>query len=130
MRSKNSLLRLHRFRFEEKRRQVSEIEFMIADFQRKFEDIDLQIKAEEERTGISDPSHFNYSMTAKSLVTRRENLVKSMDELKEQLVIAKAEAEETEADLRKVELLAEKEGLIQPAVPEVPGHDAGDYIGS
>ena len=78
MRSKDTLLRLHRFRYDEKRRQVGEIEAMIADFRRKQDDLDLQIQAEEERSGVSDPEHFNYSMTAKALRGRRDNLLRSI----------------------------------------------------
>ena len=66
MRSRDTLLRLHRFRTEEKRRQVGDIDGMIADLMRKHDDLDSQIKAEEQRTGVVDPNHFNYSLAAKS----------------------------------------------------------------
>ncbi len=112
MRSKDTLLRLHRFRFEEKRRQVTEIEMMIADFKRKQDDLELQINAEEERSGVTDPNHFKYSMTAKSIRGRRDNLLKSIEELDAQLGAAREQAEAEEAELRKVELMAEKEGNI------------------
>lgn len=125
MRSKDSLLRLHRFRCDEQRRQVSDIEMMMADFRRKQDDLELQIKAEEERTGVNDPKHYNYSMTAKSLLTRRENLLKSIDELDEQLVQAQARLVAEEAELRKVELLAEKEGLVLPGTADGEDVPAG-----
>lgn len=111
MRSKDTMLRLQRFRHEEKRQQVADIELMIADFNRKLADLNQQIELEEERTGVSDPAHFNYSMTAKSIRGRRDNLAKSIGELDVQLKDAEAQAAETEAELRKVELLLEKEGL-------------------
>ncbi len=111
MRSKESVLRLHKFKCEEQHRQVGEIELMVADFRRKQDELELQIKAEEDRTGITDPAHFNYSMTAKSLHTRRDNLLKSIEDLDVQLNKAKALLEEEEAELRKVELMAEKEGF-------------------
>lgn len=110
MRSKDSVMRLQRFRFEEKRRQVSEIEMMIADFQRKHDDLDQQVKIEEGRTGVSDPSHFNYSLTAKAIRTRRDNLTKSIADLRDQLAEAKTQLEEVAADLHKAELLVEKSG--------------------
>lgn len=110
MRSKDSVLRLHRFRYDEKRRQVAEIELMIAEFQRKHEDLDQQVRAEEGRTGVSDPGHFNYSLTAKAIRTRRDNLVKSIDDLKQQLADSTGQLEEVTSELQKAELLAEKSG--------------------
>ena len=109
MRSKETLLRLHRFHVEEKRRQVGDIEMMMADFRRKQDDLDQQIAYEEQKTGVSDPSSFNYSMTAKSIRTRRENLLATIDDLQEQLDRAKEAVAEEESELRKVELLAEKD---------------------
>ena len=111
MRSKDTILRLQRFRFEEKRRQVCEIELMITDFKRKQDELDQQIAIEEGKNGVSDPQHFNYSMTAKALRVRRENMARSMDDLNTQLGGAQAVFEETERELRKAELLLEKEGV-------------------
>lgn len=118
MRSKDSILRFHRFQFEEKQQQVAEIDLMIGEFNRKLSDIDQQIEAEETRSGVADPTHFNYSMTAKSLRSRHDNLVKSIDDLTAQHDAIKAQANEAEAELRKVELMAEKEGGVQ-SLPDV-----------
>ena len=67
MRSKDTYLRLQRFRFEERRRQVQDIEAMIADFRRKQEDLDLQVAERGAAERRHRSNHFNYSMTAKSL---------------------------------------------------------------
>jgi len=112
MRSKGTQLRLQRFKVEDKRRQVAEIDLMITDFKRKQGELDQQIEMEETRTGIADPGHFNYSMTAKAIRDRRANLDKSIAELEDQLAVAQEALEEDEAELRKIELMAEKEGGI------------------
>lgn len=118
MRSRDTLLRLHRFRTEEKRRQVADIDSMIQDFMRKFDDLDAQVKFEEGRTGVSDPAHFNYSMAAKAARVRRDNLMKSIGELKDQLADAQAALAEEEQELRRAELLVEKEGgSLLPVAP-------------
>jgi len=111
MRSKDTILRLQRFRYEEKRRQVYEIELMIADFKRKQDELDQQIAIEENKNGVSDPKHFNYSMTAKALRDRRENMSHSMEDLNSQLSEAQEAFEETEKELKKAELMVEKEGV-------------------
>ncbi|MCB1380925.1 MAG: flagellar export protein FliJ [Alphaproteobacteria bacterium] len=110
MRPRDTLLRLHRFRTEEKRRQVADIEGMINDFMRKYDDLDAAVKFEESRNGVSDPGHFNYSLQAKAARGRRDNLMKSIAELRDQLEDAKAALAETEQELRRAELLVEKEG--------------------
>ncbi len=125
MRSKDTILRLQRFRFEEKRRQVFEIELMIADFKRKQDELDQQIAIEEGKNGVSDPKNFNYSMTAKALRLRRENMSHSMDDLKLQLSDAQAAFEETERELRKAELLVEKEGVPGAHAAVAAEHNAG-----
>jgi flagellar FliJ protein len=109
MRSKDNLLRLHRFRYEDRRRQVAEIEVMISEFLRKQDELDAHIRMEESRNGVTDPSHFNYSTSAKASRVRRDNLLRSIGELKDQLDAAKTALEEEAAELRKIELLAEKE---------------------
>jgi uncharacterized coiled-coil DUF342 family protein len=110
MRSKNALLKLRRFRYEDHRRQVMEIDSMIAEFQRKQDELDQQVQIEEARTGVSDPNHFNYSLTAKSIRARRDNLNKSIADLQQQRHEAKARLEESTGELHKAEALAGKSG--------------------
>lgn len=110
MRSRDTLLRLHRFRTQEKRRQAADIESMITDFMRKYDDLDTQVKIEESRNGVSDPAHFNYSLSAKAARGRRDNVMKSIAELKDQLNDARTALAGEEQDLRRAELLVEKEG--------------------
>ena len=109
MRSRETLLRLHRFRTEEKRRQAADIDSMIQDFTRKYDELDQQVKLEESRNGVTDPAHFNYSLSAKSARARRDNLMRSITELKDQLTEAHAALEAEAQDLRRAEMLVEKE---------------------
>ena len=60
MKSRETLIRLKKFQVDEKRRRVSQIEGMIADFQRMSVDLEREIQSEQERAGINDPSHFAY----------------------------------------------------------------------
>lgn len=117
MRSRETLLRLHRFRTEEKRRQVADMEFMIQDFTRKYEDLDVQVKFEESRNGVSDPAHFNYSLSAKATRGRRDNVMRSIAELRDQLAEAQDALAAEEQELRRVEMLAEKEAGSASPMP-------------
>jgi flagellar export protein FliJ len=109
MKSRNTLIRLKKFQFDEKRRQVAQIEAMIADFRRIAADLEREIMVEQERAGIHDPTHFAYPTYAKAAIARRENLTRSVDELAAQLDDAKTALQESFEELKKAELLDERD---------------------
>ena len=104
-----SLIRLKKFQVDEKRRQVAQIELMVADFERMASELDQQIEIEHQKTGISDIAHFAYSTFAKAAMTRRDNLVASANDMKEKLEAAQDALAEALEDLKKVELLDQRE---------------------
>lgn len=109
MKSREGLMRLKRFQVEEKRRQVAQIEAMIAEFERMAKELNDQILSEQEKSGIHDAGHFAYPTFAKAASQRRDNLTASANELKGQLAAAKAECDEAVADLEKIEAIAERD---------------------
>ena len=109
MKSRETLIRLKKFQVDEKRRRVAQIEGMIAEFQRMSSELDREILSEQDRAGINDPSHFAYPTYAKAAIQRRENLTRSADELKIQLEDAKSALAEAFEELKKVELLDERD---------------------
>ena len=109
MKSRDTLIRLKKFQVDERRRKVAQIEGMIAEFERIAGDLDREIKTEQERAGIHDPAHFAYPTYAKAAMGRKENLKRSADELKTQLDDAKAALGEAFEELKKVELLDERD---------------------
>ena len=123
MRSRESLLRLNRFKVEDCRRQVADMDMMINDLMRKHDDLDAHVKFEEQRTGVSDVSNVNYSMAAKSVRGRRDNTLRTVAELRDQHETMIERLKDAEADLRKVEMLVEKESpnrvISAPVAPAV-----------
>ncbi len=109
MKSRDTLIRLKKFQVDEKRRKVAQIEAMIAEFDRMAADLEREIKVEQERAGIHDPGHFAYPTYAKAAITRRENLKRSADELRIQLEDGKLALGEAFDELKKVELLDERD---------------------
>lgn len=109
MKSRDSLLRLKRFHVDENRRRVAQIEMMIAEFVRIAADLDREIASEEHKAGISDPGHFAYPTYARAARTRRENLSRSADELRDQLGEAKAQLEVASAEFAKAQGLEGRE---------------------
>ena len=115
MKSRETLIRLKKFQVDEKRRKVAQIEAMIAEFDRMAADLDREILAEQERAGIHDPAHFAYPTYAKAAIQRRDNLRRSADDLKAQLEDAKAALGEAFEEMRKVELLGERDQMRERA---------------
>ncbi len=105
MKSRETLVRLKKFQVDEKRRKVAQIETMIAEFDRMAGELEREIRIEQDRAGIHDPAHFAYPTYAKAAIARRENLRRSVDELRIQLEDAKSALGEASDDLKKVELL-------------------------
>jgi flagellar export protein FliJ len=104
-----SLIRLKKFQVDEKRRQVTQIEMMIADFERMAGELDQQIEIEQQKTGISDVAHFAYSTFAKAAIARRDNLLNSARDMKGTLENSQDALAEAVEDLKKVELLDQRE---------------------
>jgi flagellar export protein FliJ len=129
MKSRDTLIRLKKFQVDEKRRTVAQIEGMIAEFERMGTDLEREIKGEQERAGISDPSHFAYPTYAKAAIQRRENLKRSADELKVQLDDAKAALGEAFEELKKVELLDERDQMRERAADAAAEQSELDGIG-
>jgi flagellar FliJ protein len=116
MKSKSaSLIRLKKFQVDEKRRQVLQIETMVADFERMATELDQQIEIEHQKTGISDVAHFAYSTFAKAAITRRDNLLNSANDMRSKLEGAQDELAEAIEDLKKVELLDARESAREEA---------------
>ena len=129
MKSRNTLIRLKKFQLDERRRKVAQIEAMIADFQRMANDLDREIVTEQERAGIHDPAHFAYPTYAKAAIARRENLKRSADELVTQLEDARVALQESFEDLKKVELLDERDQVRDRAAEEAREQAELDALG-
>ncbi|MGV1014980.1 MAG: hypothetical protein ACOYB4_08425, partial [Methyloceanibacter sp.] len=62
-----------------------------------------------ERAGISDVNHYAYPTFAKAAMQRRNNLAASASDLEARLAAAKGELEEANAELRKIELVGDRD---------------------
>jgi flagellar export protein FliJ len=120
MKSRDAVIRLKKFQVDEKRRKLMQIESMAAEFERMAADLEREVKIEQDRAGIHDPSHFAYPTYAKAAATRRENLMRSADELKAQRADAEAALAEALEELKKVELLDERDQMRERATADAP----------
>ncbi|KQZ87035.1 flagellar export protein FliJ [Mesorhizobium sp. Root157] len=105
MKSRENLVRLKQFQVNEKRRQLMQLDMMIAEFERMAGELELQITAEEKKAGITDINHFAYPTFAKAARLRRDNLRDSQSDLAQQRSAAESLLSEAEAELSKAEML-------------------------
>ena len=129
MKSRDTLIRLKKFQVDEKRRKVMQIEGMIAEFERMANDLEREIKVEQDKANIHDPSHYAYPTYAKAAIQRRENLKHSADELKVQLNEAKDALAEAFEELKKVELLDDRDRMRERAAEAAIEQSELDAIG-
>jgi flagellar export protein FliJ len=110
MKSRENLVRLKQFQVNEKRRQLLQLDMMIAEFDRMATELEIQINAEEKKAGITDLNHFAYPTFAKAARQRRDNLKNSQYDLAQQRNAAEAILAEAEAELSKAEMLESRDG--------------------
>lgn len=108
MKSRETLIKLRRFEVDEKRQKVADIEMIIAEFQRMSDDLERQVQIEQERAGVSDVNHYAYPTYAKAALQRRENLMASIADLEDNLKAAQDELTSAYEELKKVEMLEER----------------------
>jgi flagellar export protein FliJ len=121
MKSRDSLVRLKLFQVNEKRRQVLQLDMMLADFERMATELDNQISVEERKSGITDTNHFAYPTFAKAARLRRDNLVVSQRDLKAQREAAAAGLESAEEELQKAEMLEVRDGRGKESIDVAAG---------
>ncbi len=126
MKSRENIVRLKLFQVKEKRRQIDQLDTMMAEFERIASELDAQIELEEKKSGITDITHFAYSTFAKAARVRRDNLTASRADLVAQREAAAEGLSEAEAELSKAEALEDREGKTR--APE-PVEDRSAMIG-
>lgn len=122
MKSRENLVRLKQFQVNEKRRQLLQLDMMIAEFERMAGELEFQISAEEKKAGITDINHFAYPTFAKAARLRRDNLRNSQADLAQQRSAAEALLTEAETELAKAEMLESRDSRVRE--PETGGRSA------
>ena len=109
MKSRETLIRLRRFDVDEHRQKVADIERMVDEFKQMAVDLEHQIAVEQERAGVSDVNHYAYPTFAKAAIQRRDNLKASIAELEGKLESARGDLADAFEELKKVELIQERD---------------------
>lgn len=113
MKTRESLVRLKEFQVNEKRRQLQQLQVMMAEFERMAKELETQISLEEKKSGITDPTHFAYPTFAKAARQRADNLQVSIRELKAQQDAASAALDEVLAEYNRAAALEERDSSVR-----------------
>ena len=81
-----TLIRLHQWRLDEKRRELSTLERLKAEFIHQLEKLEQDLRVEQQIAAGSESGMFAYASYAAGVVTRRENLSQSIAEVDERVL--------------------------------------------
>lgn len=107
MKSRDVLVRLHKFKVDEVQRRMKALREMRADLERKTNDLEVMVQDEQRRAAGSDLGRLAYPTFARSVQARRENIQRSIDEVERQTAAVQEELEAAYAELKKFETEAE-----------------------
>lgn len=110
MKPRESVVRLKLFQVREKRRQITQLEMMINEFEKMSSELEAQIQFEEQKSGVTDVNHFAYPTFARAARQRRGNLLTSISDLNVQKLNAELALREAELELDRARALEERDG--------------------
>ncbi len=109
MRSREALIRLNRFRVDEIRKRLKSLDDMRADLTKKMADLEKMVQDEQRRSLQSDLGRLAYPSFARSVIARRENIQRSVDEVEKQAATVTEELQNAYRELKKYEIVADVE---------------------
>lgn len=123
MKSRDALIRASTFDLAEKRRKLTDLDGMMAEFRRMALDLEQQIEAEHVRTGVREPSHFAYSSFAKAARKRCDNLIESAADLARKREAAAADVTAAEDDVKRMQLAGDRASEERPHAGRRPSRN-------
>ncbi len=105
MKGLDSLIRLHRWQLDEKRRHLVELERLAQRLAAQIHDLEVEIRNEQQFAESSTEAARTYGDYVQAAIGRREKLDASLAELQSQRVVAKEGVAEAYSELKKYELV-------------------------
>jgi len=99
-----NLIRLHRWRLDEKRRNLAELERLAAGLREQGRRIEDELKAEQKAAGASPEAGYAYGSYANAVIARRAKLAASLAEAKVKIAQAAADVTESFQELKRLEI--------------------------
>ncbi len=108
MSSFDSLIRLHRWKLEEKRRVLAELETLMDELKRRGRDLEAEIHNEQSAAAGSEEAAYAYGAYAAQAIRRRETLAKSAAELEGRIEVARDDVRAAFQEVKKYEIARER----------------------
>ncbi len=102
-----NLIRVQKWKLDEKRREVTDLENLLANFNAQLTKLNNE-QVKEQQLASSDPeASLLYANYAKAAKIRRENLMNSVEDMEEKIEVAREEMAEVFQELKKFEISEE-----------------------
>jgi flagellar protein FliJ len=107
MKSMANLIRVHKWKLDEQRRVVSDLDEVLATFVAKLEALEQEFIKEQEVAGQNTESGFGFAQYAEATSFRRQNLQATISDFGDRLEQARDEMAEMFQELKKYEISEE-----------------------
>lgn len=124
-----TLIRLHRWRLDQKRRARADLERLMQDLTGQAVRLEGEVQAEQDRSPALECGVFAYGRFAQAVVIRREKLSRSIDEVKTRLDQSDAEIAEAFQSLKRYEIAAAARDMRERKEREAKAQAESDEIG-
>ena len=104
----DSLIRLHRWKLEEKRRVLADLEALMDDLITRASDLEVEILNEQKAAAGSEEAGFAYAAYATEAIHRRGVLAQSAAELEEKIETARDDVKAAFQEAKKYEIAQER----------------------
>ena len=125
----DQLIRLHRWRLDELRRHLSDVEALAAKLEEQRRRLDTDDKREQSLAGASAEAAYAYPAYARQLIERRRKLAQSQSEAAEQIAKAQAALAEAFQELKRYETAAANRVRQQQRREQIRQQQTLDEIG-
>jgi hypothetical protein len=107
MKSRDTLIKLHRFRADEAKSRLAGLESIRADMERKTIELEGHLSEEGRRATENEIGRFAYPSFARSIRERKDKLAASIAEIERSILEARINVQECFQELKKFELAEE-----------------------
>jgi flagellar protein FliJ len=104
MRTLETLIRLHRYRLDERRRDLAELERLRDELLVQRDKLEASVRAEQETAKQVECGAYAYSGFALGVIARREKLATSLADIDTRIAVARNEVQAAFQELKRYEL--------------------------
>jgi len=104
-----TLIRIHRWRLDERRKKVAELEGLRGEFESRSRALEDEVRREQSHAAKDAGAAVTYGAYVAGVIRRRETIRYSIDEIDAKLDAAKREVAEAFRELKKFEIAEDRE---------------------